>query len=204
LIVADAAAPKAVELACVDRTGGMWRNIEAWPQAKCYPGLFVFEFRGPLSFASAEWFKEEIERLRSISEVRSGAVVGIIILSFYSVTSIDHTSLSMLQELLLMWKGQNIGCIVANAKGQVKQLLKEEFSYGDKPCLDQDEFMLNITDAVKLARRRLELQKIRRDAKNKNESAARIQRLYRRNSLYKGRFEHSNSMPLIDVRQVTP
>ena len=40
------------------------QDVERWPDARTSPGILLFEFRGPLVFASAEWFEEEVERKR--------------------------------------------------------------------------------------------------------------------------------------------
>merc|ERR1711971_934255 len=65
IVVVDAAAPDAVVLGRVEnQIGRKWRNVRDWPDAMQYDGIFIFEFRGPLSFASAEWFEERIEKKR--------------------------------------------------------------------------------------------------------------------------------------------
>lgn len=46
-----------------------WHDVEIWTEAQSVPGVLVFEFRGPLVFASAEWFEEEVERRRLQAEV---------------------------------------------------------------------------------------------------------------------------------------
>mmetsp|Transcript_87790 Transcript_87790/g.221001 ORF Transcript_87790/g.221001 Transcript_87790/m.221001 type:complete len:685 (+) Transcript_87790:29-2083(+) len=153
LIVADAAAPPAVTLGILERFGGVWRSVENFPEAETYPGVLVFEFRGPLSFASADWFKEQIEKRRGRAEAGQGSRVRVVVLSFYCVTTMDSTALAMLQELLSAWRGQGISCIAANAQGQVQILLREEFGSGPNPLLDQSEFLINISDAVQRARR---------------------------------------------------
>ena len=61
--------PKAVTLGEVPRLK-QWHDVEVWPEAASVPGVLVFEFRGPLVFASAEWFEEEVERKRLQAEVK--------------------------------------------------------------------------------------------------------------------------------------
>ena len=54
-VVADASTPNAVTLGAVPRLEGQWHDVTRWPEARTVPGVLVFEFRGPLVFASAEW-----------------------------------------------------------------------------------------------------------------------------------------------------
>lgn len=52
-----------------------WHDVEVWSEAKSVPGVLVFEFRGPLVFASAEWFEEEVERKRLQADIRVKFVI---------------------------------------------------------------------------------------------------------------------------------
>ena len=52
-----------------------WHDVEVWPEAQSVPGILVFEFRGPLVFASAEWFEEEVERKRLQADIRVKFVI---------------------------------------------------------------------------------------------------------------------------------
>merc|ERR1719181_1505124 len=64
LLVKDSAMPGAVTLCRLEHQTGVWRNAAVYPEGETYPGVLVVEFRGPLSFASADHFQEELERKR--------------------------------------------------------------------------------------------------------------------------------------------
>jgi len=160
LIVADAAEPQAVVLGRVEAIGRKWRNIQDWPHAQTFPGILVFEFRGPLSFASAEFFQEQIELVRHEAESRDGRATSTVVLSFESVHLLDSTALKMLEDLLVEWRNEGISCVISGARHQVRALIEEKLvrvrKELKKPALlDQTGFMISVSDAVELARKRL-------------------------------------------------
>mmetsp|Transcript_65060 Transcript_65060/g.141806 ORF Transcript_65060/g.141806 Transcript_65060/m.141806 type:complete len:313 (+) Transcript_65060:3-941(+) len=154
LVVADAAAPQAVVLGRVEVVGRKWRNIKDWPEAKQTPGVMVFEFRGPLMFASAEWFSDEVEKRRALQEKKTEEKIKFIVLSFESVHNIDYTAIAILEELVVGWKKNGIGVIVSGARHRVRRLIAEELGSRAKLII-QSNLMLNISDAVDLALSRM-------------------------------------------------
>eukprot|EP00443_Scrippsiella_acuminata_P021853 CAMPEP_0115287302 /NCGR_PEP_ID=MMETSP0270-20121206/62383_1 /TAXON_ID=71861 /ORGANISM="Scrippsiella trochoidea, Strain CCMP3099" /LENGTH=722 /DNA_ID=CAMNT_0002704365 /DNA_START=52 /DNA_END=2220 /DNA_ORIENTATION=+ len=155
MIVRDAAMPHFVTLGQIESLGNIWRDAEVWKEGRTYPGILVAEFRGPLSFASADWFQQELERMRLTSVEK----IDIVVLSFGSVHDLDKTAVEMLRELLTEWRKRSVSCIVADAKSRVRLLLEQYFAKpskaGQAPLLDQPAFMIGIDDAVQLAQRRL-------------------------------------------------
>eukprot|EP00405_Crypthecodinium_cohnii_P013251 CAMPEP_0206438700 /NCGR_PEP_ID=MMETSP0324_2-20121206/11790_1 /ASSEMBLY_ACC=CAM_ASM_000836 /TAXON_ID=2866 /ORGANISM="Crypthecodinium cohnii, Strain Seligo" /LENGTH=733 /DNA_ID=CAMNT_0053906217 /DNA_START=64 /DNA_END=2265 /DNA_ORIENTATION=- len=155
MIVRDAAMPRMVVLGHLESLGNIWRDVEVWSEGRTFPGILVAEFRGPLSFASADWFCQELERLRLTSTNQ----VEIVVLSFGSVHDLDKTAIEMLRELFGEWRKRGVSCIVAEAKSRVRLLLEQYFAKPDKknkaPLLDQPAFMITIDDAVQLAKRTL-------------------------------------------------
>ncbi|CAL1173176.1 unnamed protein product [Cladocopium goreaui] len=137
MIVHDAAVPRVVKLGRIESLGNIWRDQEVWPEGRTFPGILVIEFRGPLSFASADHFLEEVEQKRLLEEEDDNHIEAI----------------EMLRELLTEWrKRRNISCIVADAKSRVRLLLEENFADGAKPLLDQQAFMISLDDAVSFAK----------------------------------------------------
>jgi len=194
LIVADAAEPQAVELGRVEALGRRWRNIEDWPNAQTFNGILVFEFRGPLAFASAEFFQEEIERRRYVKEQRDGVKISIVVLSFESVHHMDSTALAMLEDLLNEWRISGVSCVISGAKHQVRALIEEKLvrlrQEAKQPAiLDQTGFMISVTDAVDLARTRLAARRGHggegpvEEKKEQGRSASMIQRFLRRKTV---------------------
>ena len=74
LPISDVVDGEAVSLGEVSRLK-QWHDVEVWPEAQSVPGILVFEFRGPLVFASAEWFEEEVERKRLQADIRVKFVI---------------------------------------------------------------------------------------------------------------------------------
>jgi len=153
LIVRDASQPNAVILGRVEVGGGRkWQNLEDWPAAEIFEGIMVFEFRGPLSFASAEWFQEAVEKHRlEYSEKYGAGEVKIIVLSFTSVHYLDKTALIMLKDLFAEWSKVGVECVISGAKHQVRALVEKVLVDHVK----QTNFMVGVSDAVEIARRRL-------------------------------------------------
>lgn len=183
LTVADAAGPQAVVLGRVDEKGRKWRNLQDWPKARTFPGILVFEFRGPLAFASAEWFQEQIEKKRmQQNEAHPETPVKIIIISVSSVHQLDYSALLIMEELLSEWKRKSIWCIFSGAKHKVRELIDRELKDRAK-LLDQTDFMISVNDAVQLARKRLEAHAARNldedEEKRAIESGRAIQRAFR-------------------------
>jgi len=153
MIVRDAAMPRVVTLGQIESLGNIWRDAEVWSEGRTFPGILVVEFRGPLSFASADWFQEELERKR----LSSPDQIEIMVLSFGSVHDLDKTAIEMLRELLTEWRKRGVSCIIADSKSRVRLLLEQYFAKPEKknkaPLLDQPAFMISLDDAVQLAKR---------------------------------------------------
>jgi len=147
--------PRISVLGQLEGLGKVWRDSEVWTEGRTWDGIMVVEFRGPLSFASADWFQEEVDRLR----LTSPNPVEIIVLNFASVHDLDKTALEMLRELLTEWRKRDVGCIIAESKSRVRLLLEQYFAKADSkgkiPLLDQPAFIISLDNAVELAKRTL-------------------------------------------------
>lgn len=153
-IVADAAAPDCHELGKVERQR-MWRNKDSWPEAVTHPGLLVFEVRGPLCFASAEWFQEQLEEKRLAATAARGKVK-IIVLVFTSVHWLDSSALTVLKDVLEALKSDKVDVLISGARAQTRHLIEEFFGpKGKHPLLDQLAFLINTQDAVDIAMRKM-------------------------------------------------
>jgi len=153
MIVRDAAMPRVVTLGRLELSmGTVWRDKEVWPEGKVESGIMVVEFRGPLSFASADHFMEEMEHKRLTAEA-NGTRAEVVVLSLGSVHDLDRTAVNMLKDLLTEWRKMGIRFIMGDAKSRVRLLLEQYFAQGENPLLDQPAFMITLDDAVQLARR---------------------------------------------------
>lgn len=154
ILIKDAAMPRTVTLGQIESLGNIYRDVTVWKEAKTWTGILIVEFRGPLSFASADWFSEEIERKR----LSSPHTVEIIVISFGSVHDLDKTAIEMLREVLVEWRKHHVSCIIADSKSRIRLLLEQYFAKmesGKVPLLDQPAFLINLEDAVQLAKRQL-------------------------------------------------
>eukprot|EP00913_Durusdinium_trenchii_P021853 g20534.t1 len=156
-VVAEAATPQAVTL------GEHIQDVDRWAEAETLPGILVFEFRGPLVFASAEWFEEEVERRR----LQAKSKVNFVILCMGAVATIDYSALEILRGILLEWRRKGLHCLVADANSTVLELLREQLGhellqqFQTKPAGQTAEVhfeiqeVLSIEDAVIVASQKL-------------------------------------------------
>eukprot|EP00929_Paragymnodinium_shiwhaense_P088088 TRINITY_DN4829_c0_g1_i3.p1 TRINITY_DN4829_c0_g1~~TRINITY_DN4829_c0_g1_i3.p1 ORF type:complete len:754 (+),score=191.34 TRINITY_DN4829_c0_g1_i3:105-2366(+) len=155
LLVKDSAMPRAITLCRLEHQTGVWRDAEVYHEGETYPGILVVEFRGPLSFASADHFQEELERKRT--EYQSSEQLRVIVLCFSSVHELDPTALQALKDVLLAWRKNHISVIIAEAKSRVRLLIEEHFAdwtkckKGETPLLKQSRFMITLDAAVQEA-----------------------------------------------------
>ena len=159
-VVADAATPAAVCLGEVKYLK-QFHDMEAWPEAKALPGILLFEFRGPMVFASAECFEEELERRRLQGDYR------VVILCMGAVTQVDYSALEMLRGILSEWKSKEVHCLVAAAESKVLELFKEQLGHELLEQFEEEskgqahptarEEVMSIEDAVARARKMLKI-----------------------------------------------
>eukprot|EP00403_Amphidinium_massartii_P026265 CAMPEP_0178385150 /NCGR_PEP_ID=MMETSP0689_2-20121128/7886_1 /TAXON_ID=160604 /ORGANISM="Amphidinium massartii, Strain CS-259" /LENGTH=658 /DNA_ID=CAMNT_0020005427 /DNA_START=114 /DNA_END=2087 /DNA_ORIENTATION=+ len=151
LIVKDATSPSIVVLGRVEEVGGQWRNILDWEHAKTIDKIMVIEFRGPLSFASSDYFQEQVEAIRHKWRKHSRKVE-VMVLSLVAVHYLDLTAVKMLEDLLTEWKRDGVTCVISGAKHQVRLLIEDRL-VKKKNLLSQMDFMISIDEAVTLAQR---------------------------------------------------
>merc|ERR1719253_886508 len=107
-MIRDAAMPRVVTLGRLESLGNIWRDNSVWTEGRTFPGILVVEFRGPLSFASADHFQEEVERMLFTEDEEASARVEIVVLSFGSVHDLDKTAIEMLRDVLTAWRKRSI------------------------------------------------------------------------------------------------
>jgi len=155
MLIRDAAVPRVVILGQLESQGFIWRDVEVWHEGRTIPQILVVEFRGALSFASADWFQEEMERIRIREDARNPYKIKVIVMTFGSVHDLDPTALAMLRDLLTAWRAHGVSCIICDAKSRVRLLIESHFAHptakNKRPLLDQSAFMIGINDAVNMA-----------------------------------------------------
>jgi len=90
----------------------------------------VVRVEGPLWYANAERFHERIEELE-LAYARRGEAPQAVVLCAQSVSFLDATAISVLDEMVASWRKRNVCFYVASAYGQPKALLEAALGLGD-------------------------------------------------------------------------
>ena len=130
LVLRTVAAPNLTVLR-VERAGGRageWRSSPALvsldEEAR---SSLVVRVEGPLWYANAERFHEQVEELELFYSRRGEAPLAIVLCAS-SISFIDATALSVLEEMTQSWKRRAVHFYVASAYGQPKALLEAALS----------------------------------------------------------------------------
>jgi MFS superfamily sulfate permease-like transporter len=115
-----------------------------YPEAVQLPGLLIYRFDGPLIFANATTFREEIRHL-----ARSVPPPSWILIAAEPMTDVDTTAADMLEELDLELSAAGIRLVFAEMKDAVRNKIRD---YGLDWLADSDAFYPTIGTAVKAYR----------------------------------------------------
>ena len=106
--------PYATVLGRVDGLEG-YHDIHSYPGAEHLPGLVLYRFDGPLFFANATTFRDEIRRLAKAEPKPAW-----ILIAAEPVTDVDTTAADMLTELDEALNAQGISLVFAELKDPVR------------------------------------------------------------------------------------
>eukprot|EP00928_Gymnodinium_smaydae_P055761 TRINITY_DN3923_c0_g4_i1.p1 TRINITY_DN3923_c0_g4~~TRINITY_DN3923_c0_g4_i1.p1 ORF type:complete len:666 (-),score=87.82 TRINITY_DN3923_c0_g4_i1:63-2060(-) len=143
-VIAEATAPKAVVLGEVAELGGQLRDTENWADAKTYPGVVVFEFRGPLCFASAEWFHEQLLKRSKDAKV--------VVLCMEAIPYVDYTALATIKQVLSNFKVHGVQVILAGAIQRVHDAIQEKIDEKYMRCEGKIGRGLSVQEALEMAK----------------------------------------------------
>ncbi len=121
-----------------------YHDIRMYPDAVQLPGLLIFRFDGPLIFANAATFREEVRRL-----ARSEPRPHWILIAAEPMTDVDTTAADMLEALDRELEAVGIHLVFAEMKDAVRTKIR---SYGLEWLADSDAFYPTIGTAVKAYR----------------------------------------------------
>jgi len=121
-----------------------WHDVRMYPNAVEVPGLVIYRFGGPLIFANAATFRDEV---RAIAR-REPAPRWVLIAS-EAIVDVDVTAADMLEELDGELEAAGIELIFAELKDAVRGEIK---GYGLDWLADRDTFYPTITAAVRAYR----------------------------------------------------
>ena len=113
-------------------------------EAEGLPGLVIFRFDGPLFFANARTFRDQIRRLAA-AEAR----VDWIVIAAEPITDIDTTAADMLSDLDEELNANGTSLVFAELKGPVRAKLERYELIGP---LDRDHFFPTLDAAVETFR----------------------------------------------------
>ena len=135
--------PYDTELGRVDGVAG-FHDVRTHPEAQQLPGLVIYRFDGPLFFANAKTFRNEIRRL-----ARADPPPKWILIAAEPMTDIDTTASDVLEELDEALNADGISLVFAELKDPVRRKIER---YGLTRTIDPDHFYPTIESAVAVFR----------------------------------------------------
>ena len=117
-----------------------YHDVHSYPEARHLPGLVIYRFDGPLFFANAKTFRDEVRRL-----ARSEPKPTWILIAAEPVTDVDTTASDILEDLDETLNAQGISLVFAELKGPVRQKIER---YGLTRTIDPHHFFPTIESAI--------------------------------------------------------
>jgi high affinity sulfate transporter 1 len=121
-----------------------YHDIRMYPNAREVPGLVIFRFSGPLIFANAGSFRDEIREL-----TRRDPKPKWILVASEAIVQIDITAADILEELEDELEEAGVHLVFAELKDAVRQEIR---SYGMDWLADRDDFYPTINAGVRAYR----------------------------------------------------
>jgi high affinity sulfate transporter 1 len=121
-----------------------YHDIRMYPDAIQLPGLVIYRFDGPLIFANANIFRDEIRHLAHADPPPRWIIV-----AAEPITAMDTTAADMLEALDAELEAKGINLVFAEMKDAVRQEIRH---YGMEWLTHRDAFYPTINSAVKAYR----------------------------------------------------
>jgi high affinity sulfate transporter 1 len=131
--------PYDTELGRVEGLAG-YHDVHSYPQAEHLPGLVIYRFDGPLFFANAKTFRDEVRRM-----ARADPPPIWILIAAEPMTDVDTTASDVLEELDEALNEQGISLVFAELKDPVRRKIER---YGLTRTINPQHFFPTIEDAV--------------------------------------------------------
>jgi high affinity sulfate transporter 1 len=131
--------PYDTELGRVDGLEG-YHDVHSYPQAQHLPGLVIYRFDGPLFFANAKTFRDEMRRLAKADPPPTWIVI-----AAEPVTDVDTTASDVLEDLDEELNAQGISLVFAELKDPVRAKIER---YGLTRTIDPRHFFPTVESAV--------------------------------------------------------
>jgi MFS superfamily sulfate permease-like transporter len=117
-----------------------YHDVHSYPAAEHLPGLVIFRFDGPLFFANAKTFRDEVRRL-----ARADPPPAWIVIAAEPMTDVDTTASDMLEELDEALNADGINLVFAELKDPVRAKIER---YGLTRTIDPRHFFPTIESAI--------------------------------------------------------
>ena len=131
--------PHATVLGRVEGVAG-YHDIHSYPGAEHLPGLVIYRFDGPLFFANATTFRDEIRRLAKAEPKPTW-----ILIAAEPVTDVDTTASDVLQDLDEELNSRGISLVFAELKDPVRHKIER---YGLTRTINPRHFFPTLTAAI--------------------------------------------------------
>src|SRR6516162_4322309 len=117
-----------------------YHDVHSHPEARHLPGLVIYRFDGPLFFANATTFRDEIRRM-----ARADPPPRWILVAAEPITDVDTTASDMLEDLDEALNAQGTSLVFAELKDPVRRKIER---YGLTRTIDPRHFYPTIESAV--------------------------------------------------------
>jgi MFS superfamily sulfate permease-like transporter len=131
--------PYDTELGRVEGLEG-YHDVHSYPDAQHLPGLVIYRFDGPLFFANATTFRDEVRRLANTEPKPTW-----ILIAAEPVTDVDTTASDVLEDLDEALNAQGISLVFAELKDPVRRKIER---YGLTRTIDPHHFYPTIESAI--------------------------------------------------------
>src|SRR6266704_2314324 len=117
-----------------------YHDVHSYPRAEHLPGLVIYRFDGPLFFANAKTFRDEVRRMAQADPPPAWIVI-----AAEPMTDVDTTASDVLEELDEALNGQGISLVFAELKDPVRRKIER---YGLTRTINPQHFFPTIEAAV--------------------------------------------------------
>lgn len=114
--------PYTAELVRVDGLKG-YHDTARHPEGRRVPGLLLYRFDGPLFFANARFFVEDVLERVDAAE-RAGRPVAVVTVTAEPITDVDATAAGAIEELVRDLGSRGVTLRFAELQGQVRERLE--------------------------------------------------------------------------------
>jgi high affinity sulfate transporter 1 len=121
-----------------------YHDVRSYPAAEHLPGLVIYRFDGPLFFANAKTFRDEVRRM-----ARADPKPTWILVAAEPMTDVDTTAADVLTELDEALNAQGISLVFAELKDPVRRKIER---YGLTRTIDPQHFFPTVDAAVDVFR----------------------------------------------------